>query len=53
MSEPHLIDYTLAFDPSSVRAAGPSPLLWIVAGVLLVAVAAGVLALGKRAGKKS
>ena len=53
MSEPHLIGYTLAFDPSSVRAAGPSPLLWIGVGVLLAAVGAGMFALGKRAGKKS
>ena len=51
MSEPHLIDYTLVFDPDSVKAAGKSPLPWIAATVLLAAVTAAVFALVRK--KKS
>ena len=42
MSEPHLIEYTLTFDASSVRSAGQgqSSLPWIAGAVLLIVVCA-------------
>ena len=49
MSEPHLIDYTLTFDPASVRAAGSSPLPWIAgAAVAAACVLAAVLLLTRK-----
>ena len=55
MSEPHLIDYTLTFDASSVRRAGQgqSSLPWIAGAALLIVVcAAAVLALFGRKRKR-
>ena len=52
MSEPHLIDYTLTFDASSVKAAGGSPLPWIAGAAFLVSAAAAVFVIGRRIRKR-
>ncbi len=52
MSEPHLIDYTLTFDASSVKAAGGSPLPWIAGAAFLVSAAAAAFVIGRRIRKR-
>ncbi len=52
MSEPHLIDYTLTFDASSVKAAGGSPLPWIAGAAFLVSAAVAAFVIGRRIRKR-
>ncbi|MBR4185482.1 MAG: hypothetical protein IKQ87_06920 [Clostridia bacterium] len=52
MSEPHLIDYTLTFDASSVKASGGSPLSWIAGAAFLVSAAAAAFVIGRRIRKR-
>ncbi len=52
MSEPHLIEYQLTFDPGSLTPAGSSPLPWFAGAALLVLCAAAAAVLLTRAKRK-